>query len=101
MAEAGAKRLRVQSWRLSRMHARILTHNDVFFNPGNPLTFLKETDIVVGEESIQNVSHRVNWNTIKPDLIMQMGARCLSTHPNLSNLFSSSYFLSNFDKSFV
>jgi hypothetical protein len=90
-----------QSWKASRRFARIHSHNRVFFDPGNPSTFLKETDIVVGKKSIQNVSHRVNWNTINSHLIMEMGTRCLSTHPNLSNLFSSFYSLSNFDKSFV
>jgi hypothetical protein len=56
-----------------------------FFDFGNLLTFLKEMDIVVGRELIQDISHRAGWNTVEPDLIMKMRARGPSACPNLSN----------------
>jgi len=84
-----------QSWKPSRMFARILSHDGVFFDPGNPLTFLKETDIVVGKELIQDISHRVDGNTAHPNLIMKMRARGPSACPNLSNLIPSFHLLPN------
>jgi hypothetical protein len=61
----------------------------------------QRTQIFYLTKLIQDISHRVGWNTGDPDLIMKMGTCCPSSHPNLCDLVTSFHPLSGFHQNFV